>query len=796
MARRRALALLASCAALVVSGQAGAREISVYGIELEVSEERERLLIFADAPIEPQLLPVDERTLMVALPGSVLDPSAPTQVTPVVQGTVVRVTAFDRAAAEKPEVRVVVQHRPGVSPRIERRASVVALDFEPMPRAAQRPDMVRVAYRNAPFTQVVTDLARATGESLVFDENLAALGTVTIEGPPQVTRAEALALIDSMLLLRGFAAVHGPGGARKIVAISGSPSPWRPDAKLPDSDAPVTTLLPIRHANAGDLIPVLTPYLGANAVAAAFEPTNSLILSGPASLLRTLRIAIEALDRDETGAPLIWPMRVARAETVAEQLKEIASRLDVPYVSSDPRLNAVLLRVRPGETERIRALVDRLDRPAEGAGSIQVVKLRYADPEQLAEQLTQLRSDTGGQDAAGAVRRAGLRGLEFEVVADVPTHSLVLRGPPEAIDAVLDVVDEIDRVPASVRVTIAVASIDLDDRLVLGVDYLIPLTNPRNPQDLIAAVLVNPSGGGLSAVDPSPSTALPFVASFTKEPLLIPIRNPITGAAAVLPIPRGGSITMNGATANTELLMRPTLLITSGEEHEIFAGDNVPIPVADSGGGTGTTTGTTTGGETSGGETGTSAPESEAPAPTEGASAALAEESGTGGTGAVTGTDGLTNSALTVSQNIERKDVGTSLRVTPTIGERGGVTLELRVEVSALAESVAGPVEEVGPTIKDTTIESTIRLQGGEFAVIATAAQPKLSRTKVGIPWLMDIPILGWAFRVTSEQTLNRHLLVAAQAQILRPESRDLADRFARELGATSRAARAEQREP
>ena len=133
-------------------------------------------------------------------------------------------------------------------------------------------------------------------------------------------------------------------------------------------------------------------------------------------------------------------MRVARAETVAEQLKEIASDLDVPFVSSDARLNAILLRVRPGETERIRALVDRLDRPAQGAARIQVVKLRYADPEELAEQLAALRSDTGASEATGAARRAGLRGLPFEVVADLPTHSLVLRGPPEAIDAVLDVV--------------------------------------------------------------------------------------------------------------------------------------------------------------------------------------------------------------------------------------------------------------------------------------------------------------------------------------------------------------------
>ena len=113
-------------------------------------------------------------------------------------------------------------------------------------------------------------------------------------------------------------------------------------------------------------------------------------------------------------------------------------------------------------------------------------------------------------------------------------------------------------------------------------------------------------------------------------------------------------------------------MITSGDEHEIFAGDNIPIPVAQ----------------------------------TEGRAA-----------------DGPATSAR-CSQNIERQDVGTTLRVTPTVGERGGVRLELTVEVSSLGASVAGDVEEVGPTIQEIIVESTIRLRDGEIAVIATAARP------------------------------------------------------------------------
>ena len=191
-------------------------------------------------------------------------------------------------------------------------------------------------------------------------------------------------------------------------------------------------------------------------------------------------------------------MRYASAQTVADQLLEIAGERDVPYVSSDERLNAVLLRVRPGETEHVRALVDRLDRPARGIGRHPGAEAALCRP--------------GGarRAAPGAARRTpgrrpirpraavvGLRGRAFEVVADVPTHSLVVPRPPETVDAVLDVVAELDRVPPSVRVEITVAALELDDRLDLGTDFLIPsITHANSPDDLIATVAANPSGGG------------------------------------------------------------------------------------------------------------------------------------------------------------------------------------------------------------------------------------------------------------------------------------------------------------
>jgi len=283
-------------------------------------------------------------------------------------------------------------------------------------------------------------------------------------------------------------------------------------------------------------------------------------------------------------------------------------------------------------------------------------------------------------------------------------------------------------------VEITIASFDLDDGLDLGVDYLIPtLTNPKTPQDLIATVLSNSSGGGIQTV---PSTSRPFVAAFTRAPLLLTII-PTTGPPIVVQIPRESvSVTMNGREVNADVLLRPQLLLTSGDEHEIFAGDNIPIPVA------------------------------------------RTEPAGP-------------DAALQVQQNVERQDVGTLLRVTPTVGEQGGVILELTVEVSSVRASEAGDVADVGPTIREISVESVIRLRHGEVAVIATDAEPITSVSETGVPWLKDIPWLGFAFRATSEQTRKRQLLIAAQAEILRPETRELAERLARELGPLQPAARA-----
>jgi Flp pilus assembly secretin CpaC len=117
-----------------------------------------------------------------------------------------------------------------------------------------------------------------------------------------------------------------------------------------------------------------------------------------------------------------------------------------------------------------------------------------------------------------------------------------------------------------------------------------------------------------------------------------------------------------------------------------------------------------------------------------------------------------------------------TLRVKPTVGKAGGVKLDLEVETSALAPSLSGDVELVGPTIRQRKLTSTIHLRDGEFVVVGFAREEAYERTSVGVPWFKEIPILGWAFKATTDQKIASRVVIAAQARIERTSEEQIAD--------------------
>ena len=305
---------------------------------------------------------------------------------------------------------------------------------------------------------------------------------------------------------------------------------------------------------------------------------------------------------------------------------------------------------------------------------------------------------------------------------DKATRSLVVRTDPATHTIISDLIEELDKRPASISLDVIVFEVQLSDSLDLGFDALI-LTQPKGSSDL--AVTLNPSGGGLRSV-PGADTA--FFGRYTHAPLVIPVVG-ADGVAVDVVVPReSGVILADAREIETRVLLSPHLLVISGEEQVLSIGNNIPILVA------------------------------------------------------ATSPEGQVGPNLQTRVNIERHDVGVVLRATATVGQAGDVHLELELDISRVVGSLAGPVAAVGPTLATRQITATMNLRDGELAVIGVHGEPFSETIVTGVPFLMNIPFLGYFFRTASERNMKSDLVIAAQARILRSPEENLAETIRRRI--------------
>jgi general secretion pathway protein D len=731
---------LGAALALLASGSAAAAATRVYGLEHQAEKGVERILVFADGPVKARFEPTARRRGVLVIEDAVLDPSAPRRVELPTGGALFAVTASE-LGGDVPRVRIEVQHAQDLKIAVVERGAQVALEIRRAGPPQSKPEEgILLDVKDYPLRDLVTRIARHTGTPVLFDETLQ--GNVTVMAKQPFSSAEALMLMDTLLLMKGYVAVPGPGGVRTITRLEGAPWPYV--ARLPEvpGDEPITAMIHLKSIRADTVLLALRDLLGSTTIGFAHAPTNALILGGSAALITRIVDVAQALDDSGAERIFIQRLRFADAEQTADQLQDAFSEDGLVAVYPDTRTNSVSVRARADSVGELRDFLSRIDRPALTKGAFHVFPVEHADPDELARILLELQQGGGASARLGAARRTprraavvdpvaggALAGRQFAVVVDPPTHSLLVQADPDTALQLADVIAELDRIPRQVDVEVTLMEVTTATNIELAFDYLIPLLEPNDPDDLIAVVAGVPSGSLSPLFDGTAveSTVAPLIglppvdqsllARFAREPLFLPLV--VNGVTVPVAIPREtGALTADAHDVKTDLVLSPRLKLVSGEEHEIFVGETVPI---------------------------------------------VTEQ-------------GESVDPLQVRQNIERQDVGVVLRVKPTLGEAGGVVLELTLEVSALAPSEAGNQAQVGPTITERTLSSKVRLEPDRIAVIGWHGGPVKDSSVVGVPWLKDIPLLGWLFRATREVTRNSNVLITVAAWRDDPEVHALAE--------------------
>ncbi len=106
---------------------------------------------------------------------------------------------------------------------------------------------------------------------------------------------------------------------------------------------------------------------------------------------------------------------------------------------------------------------------------------------------------------------------------------------------------------------------------------------------------------------------------------------------------------------------------------------------------------------------------------------------------------------------------GLQLEVTPHVTHNRQVLMEVKVENSSIAEAPA----DLGFTFQTQVVESQILVGDGETAVIGGLTVSGVTVSKSGIPFLVDLPILGGLFGFTERRESRRDLLILVTPHIL-----------------------------
>jgi general secretion pathway protein D len=658
--------------------------------------------------------------------------------------------------------------------------------------------LVTLDFQDADITEVISTIAKATGKNFLYDDRVR--GRVTVISPEPVTADEAYRVFESILAVKGFTTVPSPGGILKILPLR--------DAKenpietvtgshvAEDRDTFITRLMPLRYVKADAISDTIKPLVSKEATVIPYGPTNTLIITDSASNIRRLTNIIDQIDVSTYQETIkLVPIQFADANQLVQQLGQIFGddsggsvpgqpgvrraravvqqpQPGVPGVPgadtgggaassasrfiADERTNAIVVIATKNVLREVERIITLLDYKRKGSGRIHVYRLRNADADEIAQTLSSLASGSpgagggaGGLGSRTGTTRTSLTGLGsttnpagtalgglgggavggasasavaelgdgVRVTADAPTNSLIIQASAEAYATLAEVIEALDTRRPQVMVEALIMEVNATPTTDLGAAWITTMATKDGSTLGVGSSSLGDAFGSVTGLATNAASPGRFATAFLGSTVSIPDPNN-PGQTIQVPWIRA-LITASASNRDVNIISAPTILTADKKEAEIVVGQNIPVPTSRL---------------------------------------------------QAAGTTTDPNNPFQTSQNISRQDVGVTLRVTPQISEGDTVRLNVFQEISEVVPEAdtANTDTSLGPTTTNRKVENTVYVRDGEAVMIGGILSDVQTETESKVPWLGDIPILGWAFKGTGSSARKINLLVILTPRIVR----------------------------
>lgn len=630
-------------------------------------------------------------------------------------------------------------------------------------------ELIELNFEGADIREVIQGLA--AGLCIHYSIDPRVQGAVTLRTASKIRGQDLFPLFHQILRLNGIAAVKAGdiyhiapvGEAKTQVPLLSESSGRRRTASTQGEF--VIELIKVEHIAVGEMTEILQPFISPGGDAVAYPRGNLVILVDLASNVERLRDLIAAFDTDMFRSlhTQIYRIEHANVEDLGKELASILQPYGVTpenmaerglYIIPLARLNAIVVFGFNQEVfSQIEKWIRVLDVPPEQGGgrTVYVYAVENSKAADLAGVLGDLygggsggrsrsRSDANrdanraadrneGDSDTGLGRGGGLGGrgsrgggsrsvliepMEGEtplfkevvrIVADEISNSLIILATPRDYDKIREVLVRIDVVPRQVLIEAIIAEIKLDGDLKFGIEYAFATGSIEN-------ILGTTGAGGTAGVSASEDGTL----SITNGSLLQ------SGARRAVNIGQSGLfsfitdqdrfvalINAVNTRSRVNILATPHIIAADNREAHILIGEEVPI---------------------------------------------------------LTSTQQSTLATANIVSSIQYRDTGTILTILPQVNSAGLVNMEIRQEVSDVGTASFGDTSS--PSFISRETETTVVVRNRESVLIGGIIDERVERSRNGVPFLMDVPVLGRLFRVDRDKRERTELVILITPYVIR----------------------------
>ncbi|RII28780.1 MAG: type II secretion system protein GspD [Geobacter sp.] len=579
-----------------------------------------------------------------------------------------------------------------------------------LPAAAHAKGVV-LNFNEVDISTMAKFISDLTGKNFVMDDRVK--GKISVFSPAKLSTDEAFNVFTSVLELKGFTIVQA-GRVYKIIPISAAKQSGMKILSDKErgavNEAYVARVISLENISSQEAVTFLQPVVSKDGYISAFGPSNMLLVVDSSLNIEKILGILKLIDSGQLRdkAELVF-LKNAAADSVAKVVQEWLKSKDKGGKTAGQ--GTATANIVVADTRLNALIVFGSDKDKEDIKKL--VAMIDVVPPTSSSKVNVYSLENADATEVAKVLDGVVKGV---TAAAVTAPGAAAAAPQQSPFEGGKITVTPDKATNSL---IIMASPNDYQNLLQVIQKLDRRRRQVFVQALIAEVSLDKlkefgtqlgvTGGGVTGSTAAAGAFDPFNFVGATDPAQALITAFLKGVAGTTNLQLAGNIKALFSDGTVNVLSTPNILTSDNKEAEIFVGENVPFLTSST----------------------------------------------------------SYNTGVAQTSNVERKDTGITLKITPQISEGEYVKLDIYQEISAVKDALnKGAAADITTTKRSA--KTSVVVKDKDTVVIGGLIQDQETETVNKIPILGDIPLLGWLFKTKGKERKKTNLMIVLTPRIVR----------------------------